>query len=91
MARLSLILSIGMLSFGVAACGDYEENKAAYDEGNAAYDAAGNAAYDEAGNAAYEAPEGNAGYTPPADGNVSGNDMLGTPPPADTPPPANSY
>lgn len=94
MTRLSRILSIGMLSIGAAACGDYEANNAAYDETNAAY-GADNAAYDAGNdydasdNAAYDA--GNAAYPPPADGNLSSNDMLGTTPPADTPPPANSY
>ncbi len=95
MTRLSLIVSVGLLSFGAAACGDYEANEAAYNETNAAYGAdnaaydAGNAAYDASDNAAYDA--GNAAYPPPADGNVSANDMLGTTPPADTPPTTNGY
>ena len=95
MTPLSRILSIGLLSLGGAACGDYDEKNAAYESNNAAYDAdnaaydAGNESYD-AGNAAYPPTDGNAGYTPPADGNVTGNDMIGTPP-ADTPPPANRY
>ncbi len=95
MTRLWHIATIGLLSFGAAACGDYDEKNAAYDGNNAAYDAdnaaydAGNAAYDAADNAAYDAA--NAAYPPPADGNVSGNDMIGAPPPADPVPPANSY
>ena len=91
MNRLWLIASIGMLSFGAAGCGDYDEKNAAYDAGNNAAYEEGNAAYDASDNAAYEAPEGNAGYTPPADANLSANDMLGTTPPADEPPPGNGY
>ena len=89
MTRTAFILSIGLLSFGAAACGGYDEKNAAYDQNNAAYDE-GNTAYDEADNAAYAPPEGNAGYTPPADGNVSDNNMVGDAP-SDEPPPANSY
>ena len=89
MARIWLIASVGMLSFGVAACGGYDEKNAAYDSNNAAYEE-GNAAYDETGNAAYEAPDGNAAYAPPpADGNASGNNMIGEVPPAD--PAVNRY
>ena len=84
MTRIWLIASIGMLSFGVAACGGYDEKNAAYDGNNTAYDEQGNAAYDETGNAANEAPEGNAAYPPPpVDGNVSTNNMIGEVPPAD--------
>ena len=90
MTRIGLIASVGMLSFGVAACGGYDEKNAAYDGNNAAYEAEGNAAYDETGNAAYQAPEGNAAYTPPpADGNVSTDNMIGDVPPAD--PAVNRY
>jgi hypothetical protein len=88
MTRIWLIASIGVLSLGVAACGGYDENKAAYDSNNAAYDE-GNAAYDETGNAAYQAPEGNAAYAPPVDGNVSTNNMIGDTPPAN--PEVNNY
>jgi len=85
MTRTWLIASIGALSLGVAACGDYDEKNAAYDEQNAAYDA--NAAYDEntsydAGNQAYNASDGNAAYTPPPDGNVTDN-VVGPVPPTD--------
>ena len=93
MNRIRLIASIAALSFGAAACDSYGDRNAAYDGENAAYDEK-NAAYDEQGNAAYgaenktyEAPEGNAAYTPPADGNVSTN--TGAPPPAD--PTRNGY
>jgi hypothetical protein len=89
MTRNALILSIGLLSFGAAACGDYDEKNAAYDENNAAAYDEGNAAYDETGNAAYEAPEGNAAYTPPADANLSTNNMVGEVPPP--PPTTNGY
>ena len=90
MTRIWLIASIGMLSFGAAACGDYDEKNAAYNAENAAYDAEGNAAYDETGNAAYDAPEGNAAYPPPpADGNASTDNLIGDVPPAD--PTANRY
>ena len=90
MTRTAFILSIGLLSFGAAACGGYDEKNAAYDQNNAAAYDEGNAAYDEADNAAYAPPEGNAGYTPPADGNVRDNNMVGDAP-SDEPPPANSY
>jgi hypothetical protein len=90
MTRNALILSIGLLSFGAVACGDYDEKNAAYDEANAAYDAEGNAAYDEADNAAYAPPEGNAGYAPPVDANTSTNNMVGDVPPP-TPPTTNGY
>lgn len=90
MTRTASILSIGLLSFGAAACGGYDEKNAAYDQTNAAYDAEGNAAYDEAGNSAYAPPEGNAAYSPPADGNVSTNNMVGEVPPP-PPPTTNGY
>ena len=91
MTRTFLIASIGALSLGVAACGGYEENKAAYDEQNAAYEA--NTVYDEntaydAGNAAYNASDGNAAYAPPPDGNVSDNVVAPVPP---TGPTTNGY
>src|SRR5688572_15184934 len=55
MTRRWLIMPIVALSFGTAACGDYDDKNAAYDEKNAAYDAEGNAGYDagDAGNTAY--------------------------------------
>ena len=90
MTRNALILSIGLLSFGTAACGDYDEKNAAYDEANAAYGADANTAYDEMGNAAYAPPEGNAAYAPPADANVSTNNVVGEVPPP-TPPTTNGY
>ena len=85
MTRTWLIVSVGALSFGVAACGDgYDEKNVAYNDTNAAYDEAGNAAYDETGNAAYAPADGNAGYTQPVD-NMSTNNVVGeTPPPAET-------
>jgi hypothetical protein len=91
MTRTAFILSIGLLSFGAAACGDYDEKNAAYDQNNAAaYDEEGNAAYDETGNAAYAPPEGNAAYVPPADANVSTNNTVGEVPPP-PPPTTNGY
>ena len=89
MTRNALILSIGLLSFGAAACGDYDEKNAAYDQNNAAAYDEGNAADDETGNAAYAPPEGNAAYTPPADANMSTNNMAGEVPPP--PPTTNGY
>ena len=95
MTRSWLIVSIGALSFGVAACGDYDEknaaydgNNAAYDETNGAYDAGGNGAYDGSGNAAYQAPDANGAYPAP---DVNATTNIGAPPPADPVPPANSY
>ena len=82
MTRISRIVLISAVSFGAAACGDYDEKNATYDE-------QGNAAYDEAGNAAYEAPEGNAAYPPPADANMSTNNLVDEVPPAD--PTMNRY
>jgi hypothetical protein len=90
MARIWLIASIGVLSFGAAACGDYDEKNAAYDGNNAAYEAGDNAAYDETGNAAYDTSGNNAVYAPPpVDGNASTDNMIGAPPPAD--PAVNNY
>ena len=82
MTRTWLIASIGVLSLGVAACGDNDEKNAASNEQNGFYDV--NTSYDEntafdAGNAAYNASEGNAAYAPPPDGNVSDN--VAAPPP----------
>ena len=88
MTRTAFILSIGLLSFGAAACGGYDEKNAAYDQNNAAYDE-GNTAYDSADNAAYAPPEGNAGYAPPVDANTSTNNMVGEVPPP--PPTTNGY
>jgi hypothetical protein len=90
MARISLILSIGALTIGVAACGGYDEKNAAYDGNNTVYDEQGNAAYDDTGNAAYDTSGNNAVYAPPpADGNASTDNMIGAPPPAD--PAVNNY
>ena len=95
MTRTSLIVSIGALTLGLAACGGYDEKNAAYDAGNTAYDENGaaydsNAAagYDEGSNAAYNAVDVNAAYPPPVDGNESTNG-IGAPPPAD--PTTNGY
>ena len=86
MARFWLIASIGMLSFGAAACGGYDEKNAAYDANDAAYDE-GNAAYGDGANEAYSAPDGNAAYPSP-DGNASTNNVVGEVPPGNstTPP-----
>ena len=75
MTRLWLSAAIGALSFGVAACGDYDEKNVAYDEKD-------NAAYEAAGNEAYDAPEGNVAYPPPPDDNMSTNNIIDEVPPA---------
>ena len=82
MTRHWLIASIGALSFGLAACGDYDEKE--YDVGNAAYEVQGNAAYDAGANQAYDAPEGNAAYPPPADGNAIDDTRVVVDPAPDT-------
>jgi hypothetical protein len=77
MTRPGLIVAIGALSFGVAACGDYDQK--ADEENNAAYDEKDNVAYD-AGNEGYDTSDDNAAYAPPPDGNLSPNLVDEVPP-----------
>lgn len=57
MKRFILTASLGPITLGLAACGSYEENEAAYNESNAAYsDQAGN--YGAGGNYAGTATAG---------------------------------
>lgn len=85
MKRFRLIATIGTLSLGAVACGDYDEKNAAYDGNNASYEAEGNAGYDQEGNAAYDSNTGNAASAPPADTNMSTDNVVDpVPPPAPT-------
>ena len=58
MRKLALSGAVAALALGLAACGDYDRNEAAYNEANAAYDADGANYSAEGGNYAGTATAG---------------------------------